>query len=153
MVAHHVHRLLEPRPAMRDAAYARQVYNIVETRCEHDVWSIDARMCVMNTRSLTRPQACKLKLSLAQHEMLDRDLARLEVVTHEPNLPACARYLQRLDLLIECTPLSRQEKMKLAMDFDVLAASRHADEIWSTDHCEQALRRLDEAARDTCGWN
>ena len=81
----------------------------VASRCEHDRWSSDARMCFALAATVDTAQRCLDTLSKLQRSQLAGDVDRLAVTTARRNME---RWLARRPLAL--VPASRPTQFQLA---------------------------------------
>jgi hypothetical protein len=156
-VADHMLVLVDPDPT-KPNTHARKIRDIFMLRCEQDAWLPDARACVMETTSLKDPKGCKSKLTVSQHEALDRDLDEVETAARESKLSSCDKYKRRIDQLATCDKLPQASRDALRLGFEAMAqgwAMHEAPEEarnQMNELCKQAVDALEEAVADMCGW-
>ena len=141
--------------------HARKIREIFQVRCERDAWAADVRACIVSTTSLKDPKQCKSKLTPAQREVLDRDLAEADRVARAGKLPEhCEAYRAAIAKLIDCDKMPQQSRDALAQAFAAM------EETWKNvgempeeaqramnEGCKAGVDALTQAAGAMCGWS
>lgn len=148
-VADHVLSLVVPADA-----YARDVREVVKTRCEQDAWPAAMRRCLLDTKGIQSPQHCKQQLPAEHAKRLDDDLAAAERREHGRVVPpVCLAYEQLIAKVGTCDALPKEVRDSLAQR---LAAAKQewtvaADKSPFGPVCASALRAVRVAASECPG--
>nr|MDQ3368586.1 hypothetical protein [Myxococcota bacterium] len=155
-VADHVRRLVEPTRAGGDDR-ARRLRDVFLARCEQDRWEADVRSCITGTTSLQDPKRCKARLTPAQREALDREVAVADGPMLASTLPpACHEYVGHIQRLQTCQALPQptREALQQALDSVTVAWSNVPPEglVALEAACRSAADAVAQSVGATCGW-
>lgn len=132
----------------REAVATRDIF---AARCETDQWSADVRACLAGTKSLVEPRNCKQKLTPAQSEKLEADLAAEADREAAKVIPtSCTRYEEVLAKLMTCESFPKAERDALAQKFTAFKAGweQVEDKRALGEVCAPALAAVKMAASD-----
>jgi hypothetical protein len=112
------------------------------------------RECVVATRSLRRPRHCKAKLTIAQRNALDYELAVIDATPNATELSVCNDYRVMVERLASCRRMSAAARAAFEQAYRDLWKQRDTvrDESVLAARCRAMLESLRQAIAPTCGW-